>query len=438
MTNKQLKKDNCQLPIGYKQTEVGLIPNDWEITTFDMIADKNKKWNITGGPFGSNLKVSDYTLNGVQIVQLQNIGDGIFIDDSQIYTSEEKANELLSCNIYPNEIIISKMGDPVARACFIPNKAKRYLMASDGIRLVVNEKEFSKKFIHDYINSVYFRKRAFENSRGSTRLRIGLPELKSLLVIKPKLAEQTAIATALSDADALISSLEKLIAKKRNIKQGAMQKLLQPKEGWEVKKLGEIGKCHRGVSYNPDKDLHPHDKDITIRLLRSNNIQNRNLDFEGLQFVDAERVKQNQILQENDIVICMANGSKQLVGKSAIFNDKGTHKYTFGAFMGCFRTDANLALSAYVALNFQSFQYRNYIDVLLSGSSINNLNPSNIESISIPFPSPIEQIEISNILTDMENEITALKTKLEKYRKVKLGMMQELLTGKIRLVCTNK
>lgn len=206
------------IPKGYKHTDIGIIPNEWDICTFEEIADKNKKWSITGGPFGSNLKTTDYTNEGVQIVQLQNIGDGCFHNDSEVFTSDEKANELLSSNIYPDDIILSKMGDPVARACFIPKGGKRYLMASDGIRLVVDEKRFSKKFVHDYINSIFFRKRAFEISTGSTRLRIGLPELKRLMVIKPTLPEQTAIATALSNTDALITSLQNLIAKKRLIK----------------------------------------------------------------------------------------------------------------------------------------------------------------------------------------------------------------------------
>lgn len=419
---------------GYKQTEIGIIPNDWEVTTFENIADKTKKWSITGGPFGSNLKTSDYTNDGVQIIQLQNIGDGSFINESQVYTSKEKANQLLSCNIYPGEIILSKMGDPVARCCFIPNTAERFLMASDGIKLVVNEKKFNKRFVHEYINSKYFRLRAFDISTGSTRLRIGLPNLKSLSFIKPPLQEQTAIANALSNTDNWINSLEQLLTKKRQIKQGAMQELLQPKEGWEVKKLGEVGKCHRGVSYNPEKDLHDYDKINTFRLLRSNNIKNGSLNNINIQFVDHSRVKENQVLQKNDIIICMANGSKQLVGKSGIFIIDDSIKYTFGAFMGCFRTNEKIASSKYIAINFQSYQYRNFIDVLLSGSSINNLNPSDIESINIPFPPREEQIRIATILSDLDDEIIQLETKLAKAKQIKQGMMQELLTGRIRLV----
>jgi type I restriction enzyme S subunit len=198
----------------------------WETIRFSDLADKSIPWSIVGGPFGSSLKTSDYTEEGVRIIQLQNIGDGYFYDDYAIYTSEEKADELLSNNIYPGEIILSKMGDPVARACFIPTSDPRYLMASDGIRLAVDSKQFNKRFVHDYINSDYFRKNAIEASTGSTRQRIGLGELKQLPFIKPTLDEQIAIAEVLSDMDDEIATLERRRDKTRLLKQGMMQELL--------------------------------------------------------------------------------------------------------------------------------------------------------------------------------------------------------------------
>ena len=84
---------------------------EWESVQFSDIADKSIPWSVGGGPFGSNLKASDYTDEGVRIIQLQNIGEGRFHDDYAIYTSEGKADELLSNNIYPGEIILSKMGE---------------------------------------------------------------------------------------------------------------------------------------------------------------------------------------------------------------------------------------------------------------------------------------------------------------------------------------
>ncbi len=201
----------------------------WEVKKLEDVADKSVQWCIAGGPFGSNLKTTDYVADGVRIIQLQNIGDGVFHDDYKIYTSEEKADELISCNIYPGEIILSKMGDPVARACIVPSGNHRYLMASDGIRLVVNKKYFDKRFVHDYINSVYFRKKAIEASTGSTRQRIGLEDLKHLPFVAPSLSEQQAIATILSDVDAEIAALEQKRDKFRVLKQGMMQELLTGK-----------------------------------------------------------------------------------------------------------------------------------------------------------------------------------------------------------------
>lgn len=198
----------------------------WEITRFSDIADKSVPWSIGGGPFGSNLKASDYTDKGVRIIQLQNIGDGRFHDEYAIYTSDAKADELLSNNIYPGEIILSKMGDPVARACFVPSEDPRYLMASDGIRLAVDSRRFNKRFVHDYINSVYFRRTAIEASTGSTRQRIGLVTLKQLPFVAPPLPEQTAIAAVLSDMDAELAALEQRREKTRALKQGMMQELL--------------------------------------------------------------------------------------------------------------------------------------------------------------------------------------------------------------------
>ncbi len=423
-----------ELREGYKNTEVGVIPEDWDVTRFEMIADKNKKWSITGGPFGSNLKVSDYASDGVQIVQLQNIGDGNFIDDYQVFTSEEKANELLSCNIYPNEIIISKMGDPVARACFIPNKAKRYLMASDGIRLVVNEKEFSKKFIHDYINSVYFRKRAFENSRGSTRLRIGLPELKNLYVIKPNLAEQTAIATALSDADALINSLEKLIAKKRNIKQGAMQKLLQPKDDWEVNSIFELAENKKELFNDGDWIEAEYIIDKGIRLIQTGNIGIGNfLENENKKYISEDsffKLKCKE-LKVGDLLICRL---AEPAGRSCILPSIGDERVITSVDVTIFRPNVKKVNRLFLNQIFSTSNWFNIISDLCGGTTHKRISRGTLGMIKIELPKIEEQKKIATILSDMDAEISALETKLDKYRKVKLGMMQNLLTGRIRLI----
>ncbi len=420
---------------GYKQTEIGVIPNDWEIVQFNDIADKHKKWSITGGPFGSNLKTTDYTNDGIQIIQLQNIGDGKFINQSQVFTSEEKANELLSCNINPNDLILSKMGDPVARCCFIPDGNKRYLMASDGIKLVVNEKEFSKKFIHDYINSKYFRLRAFEISTGSTRLRIGLPDLKSLLVIKPSLQEQTAIAKALSDADGLTTSLEKLIAKKRNIKQGAMQQLLQPKEGWEVKKLGDvITNFQNGYGFSAIGYVKSGIPIITMAQIGLDG--SFNFDESKVNFWKPEdfSMLKNFHIKNGDLIIAMTDVTpeKNLIGRMAIV--KTNRILLLNQRVGLLRLD-DTKVNAYFLKTLSNMRvWRTYCIGSASLGVQANIGTKDILNGELSLPNINEQNKIAEILYDMDTEITALEQKLEKYKKVRLGMMQELLTGKTRLV----
>lgn len=204
-----------------------LRPKDtWGSAKLGDVADPYKQWSFTGGPFGSNLKSSDYTNEGVRIIQLQNIGDGEFKSSDEVYTSLKKANELLSCNIYPGDIILSKMGDPVARACIIPALSSRYLMCSDGIRLAVDKRRFNTYFIYTVINAPEFREKAANAGTGSTRKRIGLTELRALEIRSPALEEQNAIAAILSDMDAEIAVLEGKLAKARRVKAGMMQDLL--------------------------------------------------------------------------------------------------------------------------------------------------------------------------------------------------------------------
>jgi type I restriction enzyme, S subunit len=182
--------------------------SDWKEFSLGEVADPNDRYSFSGGPFGSNLKSEEYTENGVRIIQLQNIGDGTFKNNYKIYTSEEKADELFSCNIYPGEIILSKMGDPVARATLIPSMDERYLMASDGIRLKVDPARFDSTFILNAINSPEFRGTAESVSVGSTRKRIGLTTLKGLTIYAPPLPEQKKIAEILSGIDRSIQAKE--------------------------------------------------------------------------------------------------------------------------------------------------------------------------------------------------------------------------------------
>jgi type I restriction enzyme S subunit len=213
----------------FKDSHLGKIPMNWEFVPIYELRNKDDRYGFTGGPFGSDLKSEHYTEKGVQVLQLQNIGEGKFLNKSQIFTSEEKADELKSCNIYPDDIILAKMA-PVARSCKIPSLRSRYLMGSDGIRLSIDKSKYDNEFIFQALNSKYFRDEATSKSTGTTRARIGLKDLKLIPLLVPNdIQEQKKLANILSTVDSKLGVLSEKKTNYQELKNGLMQQLLTGK-----------------------------------------------------------------------------------------------------------------------------------------------------------------------------------------------------------------
>jgi type I restriction enzyme S subunit len=281
------------------------------------------------------------------------------------------------------------------------------------------------RFFYYLLMSFYFDKFLAKITAGSTITHLYQKDFVTFNFILPTKAEQTAIAKALSDADALINSLEKLIAKKRSIKQGAMQKLLKPKKGWETKTLKELARYRRGSfpqPYGLDKWYD---------------------DTNGLPFVQVFDVDDNFRLKSD---------TKRRISKEAqamsVYIEKGSVVITLQGSIG------RIAITQYDAyvdrtlLFFESFivPFDKYFFLLsifslfekekekAPGGIIKTITKEALSSFTISYPKIEEQNYIASILSDIDADIKTLEVKLEKYRKVKLGMMQNLLTGKIRLV----
>jgi len=381
----------------------------WIVCDLIDTADKNIKWSFTGGPFGSNLKAEDYTENGIRIIQLQNIGDGEFIDDYKIYASEEKANELLSCNIYSGEIILSKMGDPVGRACIIPKHLERCIMASDGIRLVVDEKRFSKYFIYSLINSRQIREAIERKSTGSTRKRIGLDELKKIKLFNPiKSGEQKKIAACLSSLDDVITAESQKLEVLKEHKKGLLQKLL-PQAGetvpkfrfkefedsgeWVEKELGSF--CNR-LSSGKDK-----------------NIENGEYELYGSTGIIGRAEKTSY---EGDYILVAR------VGANAGFLNKVAGK--FGV------TDNTLVVDLIKKdiINFIYYSLQNVgLKELVFGSGQPLITGGQLKSLQLLIPpSEKEQEKIADTFSSVDDLIKAQNQKLEALQLHKKGLLQGL------------
>jgi type I restriction enzyme S subunit len=417
---------------GYRQTEVGVIPEDWEVRKLKKISPSQS--------VGLVINPSSYYADEGTVPMLvgSNIEPNHINWESARRISDASNGLIPASRLSAGDLVTVRVGEPGMTAV-VPPELDGCNCAS--MMIVRKGPAFDSEWLCYTMNSWLGLRQVEHVQYGTAQKQFNISDAVHFSYPFPPLLEQEAIAGVLSDADALIESLEQLIAKKRQIKQGTMQALLTGKqrlpgfEGkWEIKRLEQAGCCLRGVSYRGDSDLSLYDTAHTKRLLRSNNVQEAAVVTTDVQYVNEDRVSDSQILQKGDILICMANGSKALVGKSGLFNVDDGYEYTFGAFMGCFRTHSERANSAFIFSLFQTRQYRSYINNLLAGSSINNLRPSSIESLEFSFPEIPEQTAIATILSDMDTELAGLETRLAKTRQLKQGMMQELLTGRIRLV----
>lgn len=207
----------------FKDTEIGRIPEEWEIYPLSSIVS-----DMADGPFGSNLKTEHYiSEKQVRVVQLSNIGDDGWHDSNTKYTSFTHASTLSRCIIPTGSVLIAKMM-PAGRAIICPNIDRQYILGSDVVRITCNTKVEPKYFVY-YTKSKLYLEQISDYTQGSTRQRTSISKLKTMQIVIPQAKEQYSIASALTSIDNLIASLGKLIEKKKNIKQGAMQQLLTGK-----------------------------------------------------------------------------------------------------------------------------------------------------------------------------------------------------------------
>lgn len=389
---------------GFKNTEVGVIPEDWEVKSLGDIAQINM-----GQSPDSKFYKSYKT--GLPLIQgnadLKNKKQVIRFWSSQITKTCDEGEIIMTVRAP-----VGAIGLSTERSCI--GRGVCSLKAN-------NIEKFFLYFSLEFKESEW---KALE--QGSTFTAANSNQIKGFQIpLPPTKAEQTAIATALNDADALISSLEKLIAKKKAIKQGAMQELLKPKEGWETKTLGEVSKFRRGSFPQPyGLDKWYDDKN-------------------GFPFIQVYDVDYNMKLKP-DTKRHISDEAKSM----SVFVEKGSILLTIQGSIG------RIAMTQYDAyvdrtlLLFESYKipFNKYFFMLLvyvlfeqekqnaPGGTIKTITKQVLANFNISYPNIEEQNRIAQILFDMDNEIEQLEAKLEKQKQLKQGMMQSLLTGKIRLV----
>ncbi len=394
-----------ELKQGYKQTEVGLIPEDWEVATLNdavVFLDNLRR------PIKSSERLQmkgNYPYYGASGI-IDYVNSYLF-DDELILLGEDGEN-ILSRNL------------PLA---FI---AKGKIWVNNHAHVLKPKEDFNIVYLTEYLESLDY---SLLNS-GTAQPKINQQVCQKIQVLKPPLPEQKAIAQVLSDTDNLIQAIEQKLSKKRAIKQGAIQELLTPKEDWEEKKLGEVSEVFGRIGFRgyTKKDIVPKGKGAIA--LSPSNINDNELNFIKSTYISWFKYDESPEIKINvgDIVLVKTAS----IGKTALVKYL-PEKATLNPQLVVFK---NIKVdNVFLSYIMKDKVFQNQIKTSVVGGVLATLSQEYIKSFLIPLPkTKEEQTQIAIILSDMDAEIEQLEQKLSKYKLVKQGLMQNLLTGKIRLV----
>ncbi len=390
---------------GYKETEIGVIPKDWEVKPIRSFAQISMCKRIFAEQTSEKGEIPFYKI-------------GTFGKEPDAYISKKLYSEYRRKFSFPQkgDILISAAGT-LGRTVKYDGKDS-YFQDSNIVWLDIDKQQICNEYLYQYYQVI-----RWASSEGSTISRLYNGIIYSTYIVLPSLEEQQKIAEALSDMDELIASLEKLIAKKKSIKQGTTQELLTGKKRLPGFNGEWNDTCLKGfVGFQvgfPFASQYFNSKGTGLRL-----IKNRDLKTDDQVYFTTEEANKEYIVKNGDILVGMDG-------------DFLPCRWTKGISLLNQRV-GRLFAKAPINLLFLYYALQKPLLELQSGTgatTVKHLSHKDIEKIHLQLPKLLEeQNAIASILSDMDAEIEALEQKLAKCHQIKQGMMQQLLTGKIRLI----
>jgi len=419
---------------GYKQTEVGVIPEEWEVTTITACCDYA---DYRG-------KTPPKTKSGTFLVTARNVRKG-FIDyvESQEFVPSALYDQIMRRGKPRIGDVLITTEAPLGNVAQIDREG--VALAQRIIKYRPKSDDLSSTYLKHYFLSDRFQQLLDDHSELSTAKGIKGRVLHQLPVVIPPLPEQRAIASALSDVDALLGGLDRLIAKKRDLKQAAMQQLLTGQTRlpgfcgeWEVKRLGDLFYFSGGYSASRDQlsteghcYLHYGDIHGSTRTCIDTDA-----DFQNIPKLDVplKRVSAASLLDDGDVVFVDASEDDAGTSKHVVVVNKKKKPFVAGLHTIVAKSKTDELAHAYRRYCFQTTAIRQQFLFYSVGTKVSGISKSNIPKLTLSFPSVPEQIGIAEALTEMDEELVALEARRDKTHALKQGMMQELLTGRTRLV----
>ena len=431
---------NHRIPSGYKQTEVGMIPLDWDVKEVGEL-----------NPFvtsGSRGWADFYSEFGSPFIRITNMSrESIYLDlaDLKQVRLPSDATEGKRTQLQNDDVLISITAD-IGIASFVDDCVPKPAYINQHIALVrLNTEAVNSRFVAYFLASEGAQNRFLSSTDQGAKAGMTLAGIKKILVALPARDEQRAIATALSDVDALLAAQDKLIAKKRDIKQAAMQQLLTGKQRlpgfsgeWEIKTLGDLFTFSGGYSASRDQlsvegHCYLHYGDIHGSSKTSIDTK---ADYQVIPKLDIplKQVSTKSLLKDGDVVFVDASEDDEGTSKHVVVVNRNNLPFISGLHTIVAKSKTDELAHEYRHYCFQTSAIRQQFLFYAVGTKVSGISKTNIPKLTLPVPSIPEQTAIATVLSDMDAELSALEQQRDKTRALKQGMMQELLTGRIRLL----
>lgn len=424
------------------------LPIDWVMKPLGLVAAKGRN-SFVDGPFGSDLKSNEYQDEGIPLIQLNNITIGKHILQNMKYITEEKMHQLSRHIAKPNDIVIAKMADPVARATVVNDKFEKYVIVADCVKLTVDTSIVDLNYVIHAINSKEVNSSAELVSTGTTRIRINLTELKNLKIPFPPLAVQQKIANFLdhetAKIDTLIAKQEKLIEllkeKRQAVISHAVTRGLNPNTPMKDSGVEWLGKVPRHWKASKLKNyttqivdgahFTPTYTETGVPFLRVTDVTSKTIDFNKIKYIPESEHKdliKRCNPQKGDLLLSK-NGT---IGVPKVIN----WDYEFSIFVSlCLIKFKPELLSKYAFYVFKSYQIAEQINSGIKQSTVINLHLDKIENFYFSIP-PIE--EQKQIIIELERKTLKLDTLVNKaiaaielMKERKTALISAAVTGKI-------
>ena len=424
------------LRAGYKQTEVGVIPVNWEARPLKRISPKQS--------VGLVINPSTYFDDRGTVPMLvgSNIKENIIQWEDAKRITEASNNLISASRLAAGDLVTVRVGDPGVTAV-VPPELDGCNCAS--VMIVRKHDAFDSHWLCSVMNSPWGRAQVANVQYGTAQKQFNISDAVNFAYPVPPLPEQRAIAAALSDVDALLAKLDQFIAKKRDLKQAAMQQLLTGQTRlpgfsgeWEVNRLGELFGFSGGHTASRDQlsdsgycYLHYGD----IHLSKKTYID-VDAEFQAIPklVVGLSDVSTVSLLKDGDVVFVDASEDDEGTSKHIVVVNHDDRPYISGLHTIVAKSKGNRMDNLFKRYCFQTRNIKEQFRFFAVGTKVSGISKTSVAKVELHFPPSLkEQTAIATILSDMDAELTALEVRRDKTHALKQGMMQELLTGRIRL-----